>query len=120
MILRYIEISIAHSTAISGLADRIEFEARLGRRINDVLHLHFRVGGGAMGCFHIGRQQWDLVYSCGVRISEFLKSTYPTPFGLCNSRDVAAELMLRQILAREALQAARARGKDMPYLHVWE
>lgn len=119
MILRYIAISLDHSVAISKIADRIEFEARLGNTAG-ILHLKGVAGNGSMGCIHAGPH---IAFTSGRRAGKtwLLNLTwYPTPFGMCNSRDVAAELVLRQILNKEKLATARERGHDLPFLHLWE
>lgn len=116
------DISLTHSVAISCLADRVEREARLGRRIKDVLHLHWKGDHHSMGCIHVGPGVNLFIAGRRYGKTAFLADLmrYSTPFGFCNSREVAAELTLRQILALESLQAARAKGRDVPYLHVWE
>jgi hypothetical protein len=108
-------IDTTHSIAISKIADRIEFEARAGARIRDVLHVgHIE---SAFFCMHVGREAMKTLKP---PLPDPFVVLWPTPFGHCSDRDVASELQLRQILARDRLTGAREKGWILEHLKVWE
>lgn len=101
--------------AISRLADHIEREARRGRATTNTFHYV-----GEPSCIHVG------VVVCPPERAWILEPItragrlWRTPFGFCDTREVAAELNLRRALALERLTYARTKGFDVPHLHVWE
>jgi len=78
-----------------------------------------------VSCIHTGPKFGGrLAFSAGRRAGKTVSMAelfrYPTPFGFCNNGDVAAELQLRQILARDRLTSAREKGWIVEHLKVWE
>lgn len=96
------------------MADRVEQFARSGR-VDGILHLRYFDKYRVLDyvCMHVG----IICDGPGLRARGVV---WPTPFGHCSDREVAAELQLRQILARDRLTSARQKGYVLNYLKVWE